>query len=53
MEEMGAALLRLGVPYVRIADMPRWDRVRLIARIVMQAVQEGRYPNLRMHMLGQ
>ena len=47
MEEMGAALQKLGMGADEVAKLLRWDRVRAIARLSMEAVQEGKYPNLK------
>ena len=47
MDEMGAALQKLGMGADEVAKLLRWDRVRAIARLSMEAVQEGKYPNLK------
>ena len=47
MEEMAAALVKLGKGEEEVAGMPRWDRVRAIAKLSMEAVVEGKYPNLK------
>ena len=47
MEEMGAALQKLGMGADEVAKLLRWDRVRAISRLSTEAVQEGKYPNLK------
>ena len=47
MEEMGAALQKLGMGADEVAKLLRWDRVRAISRLSTEAVQEGKFPNLK------
>ena len=47
MDEMGAALQKLGMGADEVAKMLRWDRVRAISRLSKEAVQEGKFPNLK------
>ena len=46
MEEMATALVRLGMGEEEVKALPRWDRVRAMARLSKQAAEEGQFPNL-------